>query len=189
VELLPCDDEGPATKLLPALRAEPDSLLVVADDDMIYPVDFLETLLCAHRDRPAAAIGWRGWRMPPEADPHALDVVRAIDVKRTTAVDVLHGTWGYLLPPGALDEAVHRFEGWPDAARWVDDVWISGHLARRGVARWVAPAAGLPIDCASAAVAALSDGPNRAGENDRIVLRAFAPWWRQPALESAADPA
>lgn len=177
IEILPCEDVGPATKLLPALRAEPEALLIVVDDDVIYPHDFIETLVRAHRLDPQSALGWRGWKLEPDCTPHELDHVFATAVQAPEDVDILLGTWGYLVPPGALDEAVHDFSNWPPQVRWNDDIWISGHLAKRGVPRRVIPAIGLPIETGASGVAALTFGLNRSGENDRIGIAAFGRCW------------
>ena len=176
VDVLECEDIGPATKLLPTLRDEPDALIVVVDDDVIYPHDFIETLLNAHRAEPRVALGYRGWILRPGVDPRDLDHVFATALKQPVDVDVLFGTWGYLVPPGALDSAAHDFEGYPPETRWVDDVWISGHLARRGVPRKVVPARALPLESRAAFVGALTDGLNRSGDNDRVAIAAFEPW-------------
>ena len=177
IELLPCEDVGPASKLLPALIAEPNALLVAVDDDVIYPYDFLETLLAAHRADPKAAWGWRGSQIEPGIDPRDYSHVFASGVTVPTKVDVLMGTWGYLVPPQSFDEAVHDFTAWPPEVRWTDDIWISGHLARRGVSRQVMPARGLPLETGSASIHSLNEGPNRDGENAAITYKAFAAWW------------
>lgn len=177
VEALACPDEGPATKILFALRAEPRAVLVVVDDDVIYPRDFLRTLMEAHREDPSAAIGWRGWQLRSGVDPRDLNHVFATALVQPLEVDVLLGTWGYLVPPGALDDSVHRFDGWPNAVRWVDDVWISGHLARRGVRRKILVGRGLPIETRASRMDALTDGINRSGANDRAAIEAFRAWW------------
>lgn len=177
VDVIRCDDEGPATKLLAALQAEPCAVIVVVDDDVIYPRDFLATLLAAHRADPRSALGLRGWRLGPGFDPRYAYHVFGTAVERPTDVDVLLGTWGYLVPPHAFDESVRQFEGWPPEVRWVDDIWISGHLARKKIPRRVVPARGLPIETAASAIAALTDSLNRSGRNDRIAIEAFAAFW------------
>lgn len=177
VELIRCRDEGPATKLLGALKQEADAVLVVVDDDVIYPRDFLATLLDAHRADRKAAHGWRGWQLEAGRDPRDLRHVFATGIRQPVDVDILLGTWGYLLPPGALDDAVHDFADWPSELRWVDDVWISGHLARRGVRRSVVVGRGLPIDRTAGRCDALTAGVNRTGRNDQLAIDAFRPWW------------
>lgn len=177
IDILACRDLGPATKLLPALLAEPDAAIVVVDDDVIYPVDFLANLLVAHRRFPRAAVGLRGCRFRPGLTPCELPHIFGTALAAPADVDILMGTWGYLLPPGALDGAVHDFDDWPEEVRWVDDFWVSGHLARRGVRRLVVPARGLPLETSSSRRFALDRGPNRPGINDLAAIKAFANWW------------
>ncbi|MCB1436246.1 MAG: hypothetical protein KDJ46_03645 [Rhodobiaceae bacterium] len=177
IDILRCVDTGPSTKLLPALLAEPEALVVAVDDDMIYPHDFLQTLVEAHRSFPAAALGWRGWRLEPGVDPRHFEHVWGSAVAQPTEVDILLGVWGYLIPPGALDKGVHDYAGWPDEVRWVDDVWVAAHLARRKVPRLVVPAPGLPIPRHTSRLAALTFGLNASGHNDRVAIHAFADWW------------
>jgi hypothetical protein len=177
IEVLPCIDEGPATKLLPALLAEPDAAIVVVDDDVIYPVDFIAQLLAAHRRDPTAAIGWRGWSIVEGRHPKRFPHIFATALAKPRPVDILLGTWGYLVPPGTFDQSVHDFEGYPPESRFVDDVWFSGHMAKRGVRRLVIPARGLPIETRASGLAALTDGPNSSGRNDLIAIDAFRAWW------------
>ncbi len=177
VEILSCEDQGPATKLLPALLAEPDALIVVVDDDVIYPYDFIETLLSAWRQSPNAVVGWRGWKFEGNVDPRHLDHVFATAVTKPQDVHVLMGTWGYLVPARLLNADVHEFDSWPPEVRWCDDVWICGHLARAGISRKVIAGKGLPIESRASGIAALTFGINRSGHNDRIAIAAFRQWW------------
>ncbi|MGE0230434.1 MAG: glycosyltransferase family A protein [Flavobacteriaceae bacterium] len=177
VDLLRCADTGPSTKLLPALRAEADAHIIVADDDVIYPSDFISTLLAGHRAIPDAAIGLRGWCIEPNVEPRHYEHVWGTALRTARQVDILLGVWGYLIPPGSLDEAVFDYGGYPDAMRWVDDVWISGHLARRGVARHVVPSRGFPLRTRAERLHALTFGLNRSGLNDRIAIAAMARFW------------
>ncbi len=187
VSVLRCRDWGPATKLLPALRAEPGALVVAVDDDVIYPRDHLETLLAAHRERPRAALGWRGWRIQPGVPPRRFAHVWASAVTMPQPADILLGWGGYLIPPGALDAAVFDYAGWPEAMRWVDDVWISGHLARRGVARLVVPGRSYPVARAISWRAGLSDGINRSDEHNRVAIAAMGAFWGGTARGEAPD--
>lgn len=177
VEILRCEDAGPATKLLPALLAAPEATLVVVDDDVIYPRDFLAVLRAAARRHPGAAVGLRGVTVDPGRPFGDLDHVMCGAIAQDQPVDILFGTWGYLLPPGALDAAVQNLDAAPEALRWVDDVWISGHLARRGVARLVLAAPTLPVETRASWRAALTDGLNQSGENDAAAIAWFAPDW------------
>lgn len=181
VDILRCEDEGPATKYLPTLRAEPDALIIVVDDDVIYPRDFIASLLAAHRDHPNAVPGMRGVRLQPGVPFPELTHILCSAQDAPKPVDILFGTWGYLLPPGLLDAGVHDFSGYPEAVRWQDDVWISGHLARCGVQRLVIPTRNFPVETLSSSIDALTDGPNWTGSNDAEAIAAFAPHWDKDA--------
>jgi hypothetical protein len=178
VDLLRCTDHGPLTKLLPVLAEEPNALIVIADDDIVYPSGLLAALYAAHLAAPTAALGLRGCRLNGDLAPKDLRHIFGTGIAAPAAVDLLMGTWGMLLPSGALDGAeLENFNGWPPQARWVDDVWISGHLARRGIERLVVPARCLPLDVRSARGAALTFGINRDGRNDQATIEAFRSWW------------
>src|SRR5262249_53954025 len=60
-------DWGPATKLLPMLRAErerPETLIIAVDDDNIYPREMVSTFVHFSSTLPDAALCFRGWRVP-----------------------------------------------------------------------------------------------------------------------------
>jgi len=70
--------------------------------------------------------------------------------------------------------------------RFVDDIWVSGHLARAGVLRFVVPAGGLPLETRASGLAALTYGVNKSGENDAIAIRHFAADWRSGKVDDVA---
>lgn len=132
-------DDGPATKLLGALRRVPpgsDAWIVTVDDDIAYPPCALATLEHAVGELTpprAAAVGLAGFRVPRWGGGLALALEPA-----NRSVDVLEGYAG---------AAYHRsffgadFEGyWATCATnrscaFSDDVAISNYLALRGVGR------------------------------------------------------
>ena len=121
--------------------------------------------------------------MPPRRFRH----IWASAVKAPQPVDILLGWGGYLIPPGSLDNAVFEYEGWPEAMRWVDDVWVSGHLARRGVARLVVPGRSYPVAGRTAHRAGLSDGINLSDANNQIAIAAMSAYWHTGAARCDTD--
>lgn len=127
-------DHGPLTKLSAAVDpAVPgDALIVTVDDDILYDSNWLETLVDASKAIPNEAIGfsgWNAWRFLNDPDGGQYVWATTYD-----ACDVLEG-W-----PGAAYRK--RWFGadlfaMPEAFRYVDDVWISGYLHKRGVKRRV----------------------------------------------------
>ncbi|PHP65666.1 hypothetical protein CSC94_17615 [Zhengella mangrovi] len=177
VDINRCDDVGPATKLLPTLSAEPDALIIVVDDDVVYPRDFVATLKAAHRRAPDVAWGYRGVTLVPATRYVDLHHVFASAVGEPRDVDVLFGTWGYAVTAAMFDGQVHDFSHASDAVRWADDIWISGHLARRNVARRIPPARSFPVESLAALFGSLSGGVNKSGENDAAAIAHFKADW------------
>ena len=138
------EDLGPITKLAPVLTAEtdPDTLIVVVDDDRHYAPDLIEALLSAHRDRPDAALGSGGWTAGT-APWNFMSAVKSFDPqvrkRGIVPVDWLEGVSGMLLRRDFFeDEAAllrHASEAPQPHAWYMDDVVVSSYLARRGVPR------------------------------------------------------
>lgn len=194
VEIVPCEDCGPATKLIPSLSLPPDTMIVVVDDDRIYPANLIADLEAAAQRNPDAAFGFSGWVAPPDLTDRPTTIlsnirmtppvpVRARRLRTPHAVDMLQGLSGYLVRPRFFDvAALTDYSGAPDAAFFVDDVWISAHCS---APKFVLPAsrAGFPGRARKELYKATSLGlVNRGGgdvhkRNNTIMLRHFAGRW------------
>jgi hypothetical protein len=166
------EDLGPATKILPALRAYrgEDIELLYVDDDIYFAPDWSKRVLKLRRKLPNTALcatsltvamlgrPWRATAPLPRAVPAAgadqqfafhfrrlLSAIRRKDpaaprlrtwyrkIKRSGYTDIVEGFAGVSLRPDYLDDAVFDL---PPVLWAVDDIWISGHLTRRGVPIW-----------------------------------------------------
>lgn len=153
VEVLHTDtDWGPATKILPALEhfRGQDVRLLYCDDDRIYHRDWASRLI-AHNEQdpnicvvdagePVSAIDLRAkWDRPLNhtlnlltlglfGKPHRRRVRSLIPDKGK--VDIAKGYGGVLVRPTFLDEQAFRI---PDRFWAVDDIWLSGQMARLGI--------------------------------------------------------
>lgn len=156
-------DHGPATKLLPALRAFPDQPLVYCDDDCLYADGWLAALCAAARPGEAtAASGWSVTRL-----------------RRRGAVspftDIAQGFSGVRVTGDMIAPQVHDI---PEAARNVDDIWLSAMRALAGTPLRLAPDARghvTPLDRPGA----LQDDTDRAGANTKaakLVHERFGLW-------------
>ncbi len=139
--IVDCEDHGPATKLIPSvLQLPPDQRVVVVDDDRAYPPNLLADLAAASDADPGAAFSFCGWIVPPDlvhrpANLYTIVFIRppapvlARRIRRQWPVDVVRGVGGYLVRPRFFDaDALVDYSGAPEAAFFVDDVWISAHL-------------------------------------------------------------
>ena len=146
VRVLHCaEDWGPATKFIGAIRDElaagrENTLIMVVDDDRLYPRDALETYLYYREQLPNAALCFRGAAMPSTLDWDDARMIYAKDVREPRPVAVITGCGSYLVQPRFFDQSLWDYSKAPSVAFYIDDIWISAWLSRRGVKRYVIPA-------------------------------------------------
>ena len=141
VEIVECEDWGPATKIIPSVSTLPaDQMIVVVDDDRIYAPNLIADLESASLGSPEAAFGMSGWIAPADLVDRPTTLhsnlfkkppapVRATRLSSPLAVDILQGLSGYLVKPRFFDsDRLTDYTTAPASARLVDDVWISGAL-------------------------------------------------------------
>jgi hypothetical protein len=143
-----CQDWGPSTKFIGAIQDElaagrADTLIMVVDDDRLYPHDALETYLFYSEQLPNAALCFRGAAMPRSLDWDDAKMIKAKDLREPRPVAVITGCGSYLVQPRFFDQSVWDYSGAPSVAFYIDDIWISAWLSRRGVKRYVVPASAM----------------------------------------------
>src|SRR5213594_983341 len=149
VRILRCrQDWGPATKFIAAIQDElaagrGNTLIMVVDDDRVYPRDALETYLYYNEQLPAAALCFRGAAIPQGLDWRHARMIRARELRQPQPVAVITGCGSYLIQPRFFDESLWDYSQAPQGAFYMDDIWISGCLARRNVKRYVVPASAM----------------------------------------------
>ncbi|MEY2878413.1 MAG: hypothetical protein RLZZ15_793 [Verrucomicrobiota bacterium] len=149
VTVVPCADEGPATKFLPTLRAvAPDQAVVVVDDDRVYHRRLLENYAVLARAHPTDALSAAGWRVPADLIDRPTTLRRRLvgaahvprrahRLRRPERTDIVQGVHSYLVRPRFFDlAALGDFSVAPPAMRFVDDVWISAHCRAE---KWLRP--------------------------------------------------
>jgi Glycosyl transferase family 2 len=146
VRILRCDkDWGPATKFIPIIQEKlaagrGETLIMVVDDDRIYPRDALEIFLHYHKQMPNTALCFRGALIPRNLVWFLPKIFRASQIREVKRVAVITGTASYLIQPRFFDSALWDYSNVPSSAFYVDDIWISAHLDRRSVEKYVVPA-------------------------------------------------
>ena len=146
VRVLHCaEDWGPATKFIGAIQDElaagrENTLIMVVDDDRLYPRDALETYLFYSEQLPNAALCFRGAAMPSTLDWDDAKMIYAKDLREPRPVAVITGCGSYLIQPRFFDGSLWNYSEAPSVAFYIDDIWISAWLSRRGVKRYVIPA-------------------------------------------------
>jgi hypothetical protein len=139
VRVLHCPkDWGPATKFIGAIQDElatgrENTLIMVVDDDRLYPRDALETYLYYSEQLPNAALCFRGAAMPSTLDWDDAKMIRASELREPRPVAVITGCGSYLVRPRFFDQSLWDYSEAPSVAFHIDDIWISAWLSRRGV--------------------------------------------------------
>jgi hypothetical protein len=137
-------DWGPATKFIPVIQEElaagrPNTLIMVVDDDRIYPRDALETYLHYHHELPDAALCFRGGPMPKNFYWFLPKLFLGSRIREPKRVAVITGCGSYLIQPRFFDSSLWNYSDAPPSAFYMDDIWISGHLDRRHVEKFSVP--------------------------------------------------
>ncbi len=183
VEVRLCDDLGPHKKYFPYVSsiARHRLPMVTADDDVLYPPRWLETLVADHRRHPDAIVAHRVNRIVVDRAAVApYERWGRATSERRTPRNYAVGVKGILYPPEFLDVLRERGDGFMDVAPGSSDTWLHHCSLRAGVP--VLPVVTLcgarfwPIRGLRPSPALL-DQNVRAGRNDRV----------RAALWSSAD--
>jgi len=176
-------DWGPATKFIPIVREElaagrGDTLIMVVDDDRVYPRDALETYLHYHAQLLEAALCFRGAAMPRTLDWRDARMIRARELRQPEPAAGMTGCGSYLIQPRFFDESLWDYSKAPQAAFFMDDIWISGCLSCRKVKRYVVPASAMMRSVfRQRRTLSLHDVPSGRQQNNNETIAFFRDTW------------
>ena len=129
-----CDtDFGPFTKLRPSLDyCGYDDIIVTCDDDIVYPENWFENLVNHSIKFPDYSIGYRGRKFKDKTDLEYIksDLIYGSGGKEYVFVDIITGTRGALYKKRFFTEYIYTDNY--KKMFLVDDIWISGNLAKAG---------------------------------------------------------
>lgn len=149
-------------KLIPALKAYPDCVIVTADDDMLYRREWLEILYRTYLEKPEFVHCHRITKFFLEGDAFRIVVGGYDHYTEPSFLHKLTGCGGVLYPPGALhadavEEALAR-----SLAPTNDDIWFWLMAVRNGVR--ISVPEGHMADLYY--VKSTQDGPKLSADND-----------------------
>lgn len=118
----------PYKKLYYALQAYPESTIITIDDDIIYPPNWLEQMLQAHRRYPEDILCYRGHDLRLVA-PNVLMNYNELKNKNRYSIESSYelmptGVSGVLYPPNSLHEEVLNKSLFLSLAPSSDDIWF-----------------------------------------------------------------
>ncbi|MBI3494032.1 MAG: glycosyltransferase family 2 protein [Acidobacteria bacterium] len=190
------DDYGPATKVIPALLAcARDQRLLVVDDDRVFHPTFIEQMAAWSDQHPDAAVAGSGWDAPADLIDRPTTLwatlaglapapIKCTRVRGCRDVDIVQGMSGYVVRPRDFDvSAIVDYSRAPEAAFFVDDVWISAHCRARKLVcrgrRVCFPSRRDARFYKRSSVSLVNRGTGApASRNNTIMLKFFADRWR-----------
>ncbi len=137
LEIRSCEDLGPHKKYFPLVMEGPAKRdLVTADDDVLYPADWLSKLADAATQRPEFIHAHRAHVMAFASDGSFL---RYADwpACRSTLPSPLHfstGVGGVLYPPAMQEHLRAAGDGFRAVCPRADDIWLNAVAFRAGIA-------------------------------------------------------
>lgn len=135
VEIEWCDGDIKAyKKILPALKQFPDDLVVIVDDDLIYPTDHLQKLYEAHLKFPNAIIASRVHRILLGKSKELLSYKLwekecLFDRNQIRSDWFFTGGAGTLFPPHIFSNDFFDEEVIVNLCPLADDIWLNIHAA------------------------------------------------------------
>ncbi|NMA32678.1 MAG: glycosyltransferase family 2 protein, partial [Alphaproteobacteria bacterium] len=116
-------------KLIPTLRKFPEDIIVIADDDVIYPSDWLAQLIATHKKYPNAVIGHHIYRINLNKPYRKWckiqnKIWRQWFFGRPSFKNFATGVGGILYPPHSLHPDVFNEKLFRKIAPTNDDVWF-----------------------------------------------------------------
>lgn len=128
------EDCGPATKLIPSLKAFPDDIIITIDDDTLYNYDIIDKLLRGHFKFPNAIISdWQtSIHMRQDGSVYYTENDKYVKPQTPDIKPVAIGGAGVLYPPHAMHDDVLNVEKFRELSPKADDLWFKIMQLRAG---------------------------------------------------------
>lgn len=125
LEIHYCEDIKSYKKIIPTLSLYPKSNIITVDDDIIYPVDFIEKLISAHLNHPNHVCFTRGCNITLDKNKEILPYKRWIKATNTRSMlNVPTGVGGILYPVNCFHEDVIKKDFFMNLCPYADDLWL-----------------------------------------------------------------
>jgi hypothetical protein len=177
LEIRICEDLGPHKKYFPLVMEGPATLgLVTADDDVLYPANWLAGLAVAAARRPEVIHAHRAHVMAFASDG---SFRRYADwpACRTTEPSALHfttGVGGVIFPPAMQDRLRAAGDGFRAVCPRADDIWLNAVAFRAGIpVSQVSAFSPLLFEVPGTRTQGLAKGNVEGGGNDRQLAATY----------------
>ena len=122
-----CEDTKSYKKLIPSLKKYPNDAIITIDDDLIYPVDWLERLVCAYMNDKSSIHTMRAHGIKIDSllhiQPYA-NWMSNMDCAEKSYFNFFTGVGGVLYPPKTLSDNVLNEKQMLKLCPNADDIWF-----------------------------------------------------------------
>lgn len=128
-------DLGPQTKLVYALKAFPDDIIITIDDDIFYKPDMIENLLRAYQEDSSSILANRVSVITKDNRGNINSYLKWIHYnypEGNTQNNVIIGVEGCLYPPSSLSEEVFNEDVFREICPTADDIWFTAMAMLKG---------------------------------------------------------
>ncbi len=122
-----CNDLRSYKKLIPALHEFPNDIIVIVDDDIYYPENWLEKLYKQHLKTPNCVIGHRCHQITLDKNGYPKPYKqwkKNSTLTKPSFRNFLTGCGGVLYPPHSLYRDVTDVKKFKELAPYADDIWF-----------------------------------------------------------------
>ena len=126
LEIRLCEDIRSYTKLVPTLMNYPDAIVISVDDDIIYPIDFVERLYRHYQKDTSKVYFYRGHYMLFDSDgsPRPYSEWVAHGAEGCNILNVPTGVSGILYPPHCYHNDIFNKDLFLKICPYADDIWF-----------------------------------------------------------------
>lgn len=167
------EDLGPITKILPTLKQEweTDNIIITADDDVVYPKNWIKNLIAASKKQNNSVICYRGrnFKTKENLKYSSTELLTCRNVKVETKVDIVTGTWGALYKPKFFTDEIFSVD-LTSKFFFVDDIWLSGQLKKNNIPIYVIPSDEIIAPDSNHSVTSLWEINRRTDNNDYGIM-------------------
>lgn len=134
LEIRLCEDVKSYTKLIPALINFPDSVIISADDDVIYPIDFVERLFRNYQKDTSKIYFYRGHYVLFEKNGNPKPYLNWVKhgAKGCDIYNFPTGVSGIIYPPHCYHEDMTNKDIFLKLCPSADDVWFKAMTMIKG---------------------------------------------------------
>lgn len=135
LEIRYCKNIKSYKKLIPTLKLYPNSTIITVDDDILYPLDFIENFVLNHKKYPNVVLCNIGREIPSDKEKRKFyknwEYAKRVNQPQKEIIPI--GAGGILYPPHCFYKDILDEEKFMELAPSADDIWFKAMTLKNSV--------------------------------------------------------